>query len=309
MIRYPIFINRSYSILNIAKKMSLFCLLVICLLMAQQSEAQDITSKLTQNKWALTSYIQVEGMKFDTLFTALDCESEYIQFNKDASFKDTNLKKLLKFEVSETDSVITFKKQSGITHKKSRISLLTEDKLTLVDVNSGKGLFYIETYTRCTGSNTTNAKDSRDLVEIGKQTSVLVGLQQWETSTFEVGVSWLKKDWRKNAIYKHMSLQINPADDILGFSTSLTAQNIFLYGAGASVYTDFDDVQIGLQPIIGITGKAFGGFGENIQLQYSYIFPFLGNTIDVIKPHSLTLRINFPIKKSTQQVRRIKSNP
>ena len=279
----------------------IFPLFGLCLL-AFQGMSQDITKKLSGNKWALTSYIQVEGMKFDTLFTALNCESEYILFNEDGTFKDTNLKKTLRFELA--DSIITFKKQSGIVHKKSRISILDENNLTLIDVNHGKGLFYIENYTRCTGKGG-EIKDSRELIEIGTQTSVLVGLQQWETSFFEVGLSWMKKDWRKNALYKHVSLQINPSEDILGLNTSMLSQNFLIYGAGASVYTDFDKVSIGLQPIAGFTGKPLGGFGENIQLFYSFNFPFLGERIEEMSSSHITLRINFPVKKNTRQERRI----
>ena len=304
MIRHFGIIASFFIAIRTFKKNSFLLLLGIGVFTAKTSVAQDLSAQLTGNKWALTSYIQVEGMKFDTLFTALNCESEYIQFNTDGSFKDTNIKKALRFEISETDSIVTFKKQSGITHRKSRISVLTENSLTLIDVNHGKGLFYIENYTRCT-ANIGNSKDSRSLVEIGTQTCVSVGIQQWEASTFEVGFSWLKKDWRKNAIYKQISLQINPTDDVLGLSTSLVSQNFLMYGAGASVYTDFDNLQIGLQPILGITGKPLGGFGENIQLYYSFIFPFLGNRVEAINSSNVTLRINFPVKKKTQQVRRI----
>jgi len=61
-------------------------IVVICgSLLTLKAQAQDLEAKLQGKRWALSSYIQVEGAKFDTLFTALDCEGEYIQFNADAS--------------------------------------------------------------------------------------------------------------------------------------------------------------------------------------------------------------------------------
>ena len=106
----------------------------------QVAQAQDIKDQLIGNKWALTSYIQVEGMKYDTLFTALDCSGEFVRFNDGGQFDDSSRKKPLQFEVT-ADSIITFKKKSGLIHKRSRISYLDENRLTLVDVNSGKGIF------------------------------------------------------------------------------------------------------------------------------------------------------------------------
>lgn len=282
------------------RKMTL--LLSLFVLFTMQSQAQDLEARLIKNKWALTSYIQVEGMKFDTLFTALNCEAEYIQFNADGTFKDTNLKRLLRFSVS-VDSIVTLKKSSGIVHKKSRISYIDEDKLTLIDVNRGRGLFFIETYTRCEGKSEGIAKDSRNLVTIKKQTGLFVGIKQWDASVFELGLSWRKDDWRKNSLYKSISINTDPSNDIFGASASLFAQDYLIYGAGITAYTDFDEIQIGLRPIAGVTGKAFGEFGKNIQLFYSFNFPVIGEKIDQVSNNFITLRINFPLKKNSNQER------
>lgn len=275
---------------------------VFFLLISNLGMAQDLEDKLKGNKWALTSYIQVEGMTFDTLFTALDCANEYIQFNADGTLKDTNVKKLLRFSVS-ADSILILRKSSGLVHKKSRISKIDDHSLTLVDVNRGRGLFYIETYTKCTEKVDAFSKDSRNLVEIKRQTSVYVGLQQWESTAFELGLSWQKKNWKKNALYKNIGLQMNPSDDIFGLSASLTTQNFLMYGAGVSVHTDFDEYQVGLQPLVGISGKPLGSFGENIQLYYSYILPFFGEQINAASRHFVTFRVNLPVKKSSKNDR------
>ncbi|MGB0521560.1 MAG: hypothetical protein ACPGJS_01310 [Flammeovirgaceae bacterium] len=275
---------------------------MFCLSAIVQGQAQDLESKLQGQRWALTSYIQVEGAKYDTLFTAFDCEGEYIQFNADGTLKDTNVKKLLRFSVS-ADSIITLKKQSGIIHKKSRVSYFDGEKLTLIDVNRGRGLFFIENYKRCTDNTGAISKDSRNLVEIKKQTSVYVDVQQWESTFFSLGLSWLKKDWKKNALYKQVGLQINPSEDMLGVTAGLATQNIFMYGAGISAHTDFDRFQVGLQPMVGITGKPLGEFGENIQLYYSFIFPFAGDNINSASSNFITLRINFPVKKGNKKER------
>ena len=168
-----------------------------------------------------------------------------------------------------------------------------------------KGFFYIENYIRCTDNTNNISKDSRNIVDIATRTGILTEFQQWENSFFGIGLSWTRNDWHQNALYKFVSVQANPSDNIMGLSTGLITQNIILYGAGASVYTDFDEVQIGLQPYIGVTGKAFGSFGENIQLHYSFIFPFLGDRISEVSNSNITLRINFPVKKSTRKEKRI----
>ena len=82
-------------------------------------------------------------------------------------------------------------------------------------------------------------------------------------------------------------------------------QMFLLYGAGISAYTDSDDIQIGLQPTIGITGKPLGSFWEGVQLYYTLIIPFIGEEIDVVPAHNFGIRVNFPIGSKTKQVRRI----
>ena len=290
------------------KKIQAFSvLLVLFSFFHFQVEAQSLTEKLTANKWALTSYVEVEGMVFDTLFTAFDCNAEYIHFFKDMTLEDPNEKKKINWEVS-ADSIISYKKGFGVAYKKSRIALLDGENLVLIDRNKGGGIFYIENYKKCTATNTGTGADTRNSIEVNKQFQLTVGAQASSSVSLTAGVSLLKDDGKKNKTYYNLEAQLNPSDEFYGLSGNVLASNVFLYGAGVSAYTDGDEYQIGLQPVLGVTGKPLGGFGENIQLYYTLIFPFIGERINVVPTHSVGLRINIPVSKSSKQIKRIKQD-
>ena len=291
-------------------KKASYIFFLFCLLTAQAPLfGQSIQDKLTGHKWALTSYVEVVGMEIDTLFKAFDCQNEYIRFYADNSFEDTNLKNRQDWTVSEKDSIVIFKNSLGIVKKKSRISKLDENTLVLVDLNKGKGVFYIENYTKCTGSETTTL-DTRELVTVTKQTNLSFGLQMNQSLMVNAGISLLKTDWKKYKTYQNIELQVNPTDEYYGISGNWLAQNVLLYGGGLSAHyaeTDNENIcyQFSFQGVFGVTGKPFGGFGENIQLHYTLMIPFIGDRIDVISPHNVVLRVNFPIQSNSKEIRRI----
>ncbi|MFT6963768.1 MAG: hypothetical protein ACJAWV_003506, partial [Flammeovirgaceae bacterium] len=67
-----------------------FYLLILLVFVGFQANSQDLVEKIEEGlvgqKWALTSYVQVEEMKQDTLFKVFDCQGEYIQFFLDNTF-------------------------------------------------------------------------------------------------------------------------------------------------------------------------------------------------------------------------------
>ncbi len=245
-----------------------FYLLILFVFVGFQANSQDLVENiedgLVGQKWALTSYVQVEGMKQDTLFKVFDCQGEYIQFFLDYTFKDTNLDKKTNWEVSE-DSIISYKKGFGATYKKSRIALMTETELVLVDKNKGGGIFYIENYRKCEGTEM-ESRDTRKLVDISNTTSITAGAQYGEALSLGVGLSRLKQqEGKKYATYQHLELLTNIEEENYGVSAGFLAQNVLIYGGGLSLYSDFDKYQVNIQGTLGVTGKPLGGFGEQMQ--------------------------------------------
>ena len=93
-----------------------FCLNILLLFCVLNGFAQSIEEKLMAHKWALTSYVEVESMQFDTLFKAFDCENgAYIKFNAEQKFEERNKKG--DWEIV-ADSIVYFKNGLGIAYKK-----------------------------------------------------------------------------------------------------------------------------------------------------------------------------------------------
>ena len=85
----------------------------------------------------------------------------------------------------------------GLLIRKSRIALLTDDELVLIDNNKGKGIFYIENYKKCTGGET-EVLDTRTTVNVVKTSQLSVGAQFLRVCNFkQQGFSLLKSDWKK----------------------------------------------------------------------------------------------------------------
>ncbi|MFT5619528.1 MAG: hypothetical protein ACI85I_002774 [Arenicella sp.] len=287
-----------------------FYLLILLVFVGFQANSQDLVEKIEEGlvgqKWALTSYVQVEEMKQDTLFKVFDCQGEYIQFFLDNTFKDTNRDKKTDWEVSE-DSIISYKKGFGATYKKSRIALMTETELVLIDKNKGGGIFYIENYRKCEGTETEN-RDTRTLMDISNTTSITVGAQYGEALSLGFGISRMKQEeGKKYAMYKNLELLTNIEDEIYGVSAGFLAQNVLIYGGGLSLYSDFDKYQANIQGTVGVTGKPLGGFGEQIQLFYTIAIPFIGqeDAENFVSTHNIGLRFNFAVDRSKKSVRKI----
>jgi hypothetical protein len=293
--------------MNILNRFFLFLFLISASFHAKSQDLVDkIEDGLVGQKWALTSYVQVEGMKQDTLFKVFDCQGEYIQFFLDNTFKDTNRDKKTNWEVSE-DSIILYKKGLGVTYKQSRIALMTETELVLVDKNKCAGIFYIENSRKCEGTQP-ESRDTRKLIDVSQTTSITLGAQYSDAISLGVGISRLKQEeGKKYATYQNLELLTNIEEETYGISAGFLAQNVLLYGGGLSLYSDFDKSQVNIQGTVGITGKPLGGFGEQIQLFYTIAIPFLGqeDADNFVSTHNIGLRFNFAVDRSKKSTRKI----
>lgn len=293
--------------MDIQKRFGLFIMLLCFGFQAKsQNVADNIQDALVGKRWALTSYVEVEGMKRDTLFKAFDCQGEYIQFFFDNTFRDTNRDKKTDWEVS-ADSIISFKKGLGMTYKQSRIALMTETELVLVDKNNGGGIFYIENYRKCEGTET-ESRDTRKLVDTSKTTAITVSGQYGEALSIGFGLSQLRsEEGKKYATYKNLEILTNLEEELYGVSMNFFAQNVLIYGGGLSLYSDFDKYQANIQGTLGLTGKPLGGFGEQIQLYYTIAIPFIGkeDAKNFVSTHNIGLRFNFAVDRSKKSVRKI----
>lgn len=128
-----------------------------------------------------------------------------------------------------------------------------------------------------------------------KDVGVICGIQQFNNSFFELGVSQTRQSrqgcfWSSYFYGSSLSAEFNPFQKKGGASVNLwTTLLILTVGANINSYTDFKKYDIGIRPFIGIGGI--------LSLTYGYNFLFVNNKIGDINRHCITLRYHITIKE------------
>lgn len=279
-------------------------------LLSLTAAAQNLREQLAGQRWGLEHMIQpyeVEQIN-DTLFSAIDCQNEFLELRKDGSYTLQAQDKRYdgQWEVT-ADSMLLLKKKNGKPRTPMQLMWIRENRMQVVE--RFKGQVFIYEYFRCTEALENRLEDTRQAFDVTKFTGITTGVHAVD-QVFELGLAWGKITWDKIFWATGPSLELAPWNDLYGVSWGFWSHKTFAFGVNLNAFSDLEDVQFGIEPGIG-TGLPFlGERGRYMQVLYSYNFLFLGDgvsPIESIARHNISFRVVWPFRKKTYPVRRFEN--
>ncbi|MGF1532786.1 MAG: hypothetical protein ACFCUI_03735 [Bernardetiaceae bacterium] len=270
-------------------------------LLAQATLAQDLTESLAGKRWGLEHMIQpyLTEQIDDTLFSAINCQSEFLDLKQDGSYQLQAQDKIYTgtWKITPDSTLRLYKKNGKINTQFQLIALAPDAGMTLVERFKGQSFIYV--YFLCTPEQMSRVEDTRAAFEVNRWQGLTTGIYALD-QRLELGYSWGKTTWNKIFLATGPSLDLAPWNGLYGASWGFWSHKIFAFGVHLNAFTDTERVQFGLTPSIGagLPGK----FG---QLTYGYHFLFLEDGVRPLDPlsrHNISLRIVWPWRKETYNV-------
>ncbi|MCC5946659.1 MAG: hypothetical protein JJT94_17135 [Bernardetiaceae bacterium] len=289
-------------ILDMKKLIPLFLCLLFLGGASTTAIAQSDTAgqqNFEKKRWGLARYIAITSGVRDTLYTSHNCQMLYIEFEGQNYQFSTYEYQEEGLWNSESDSAIVLKKANGKVRR--RLDIMRQDADTLVLLDANQRDIFIEVYARCKATDT-EVYDTRELYYERYGTGVSLSVETFESTVLGIGFSQAK--WRyNNTFYAYSAaIEADPWRGIYGTSFTAWTQGYGAFGLSLNAYTDFENVNVGLKALGGISFKQlFGEIGNSTHIVYSYNFLFLrqglkGTVIDGLNRHAITLRTFLPFK-------------